>query len=73
MLADPNLAAVNYPTVLDDDFLSSYVSGRNSTSFLLTAIGPIPGPPPPWGILNVLCKFKWQTSAPKNPGLVNPL
>jgi hypothetical protein len=47
MLADPNLAAVNYPTVLDDDFLSSYVSGRNSTSFLLTAIGPIPGPPPP--------------------------
>ncbi len=35
-------------------------------------MGPIPGPPPPWGIQKVLCKFKWQTSAPMAPGLHNP-
>ena len=22
-------------------------------------------PPPPWGMQNVLCRFRWQTSAPK--------
>jgi len=39
--------------------------GKNLANFWLTAIGPNPGPPPPCGIENVLCKFKWQTSAPK--------
>ena len=39
-------------------------AGRNLTRCLATPIGPTPGPPPPWGIQKVLCKFKWQTSAP---------
>jgi len=29
-----------------------------------TQMGPIPGPPPPWGMQNVLWRFKWHTSAP---------
>ena len=37
-----------------------------------TAIGPMPGPPPPCGIANVLCRFRWQTSAPIAAGLVRP-
>ena len=28
--------------------------GRNSTRCFATPIGPTPGPPPPWGIANVL-------------------
>ena len=31
--------------------------GRYICKCLLQAIGPIPGPPPPCGIQNVLCKF----------------
>ncbi len=46
--------------------------GKNGAKCFLTPIGPIPGPPPPCGIANVLCKFKWQTSAPKYPGDVYP-
>ena len=30
------------------------------------------GPPPPCGIANVLCRFRWQTSAPIAAGLVKP-
>ena len=33
-----------------------------------TAIGPMPGPPPPWGMQKVLCRLRWQTSAPISPG-----
>ena len=33
---------------------------------------PCPGPPPPCGIANVLCRFRWQTSAPIGAGLVRP-
>ncbi len=29
-----------------------------------TPIGPMPGPPPPWGMQNVLCRFKCDTSEP---------
>lgn len=46
--------------------------GKKGAKCFLTPIGPKPGPPPPWGIANVLCKFKWQTSAPKKPGEVKP-
>jgi NAD(P)-dependent dehydrogenase (short-subunit alcohol dehydrogenase family) len=46
--------------------------GRKGTSLSFTPIGPMPGPPPPCGIAKVLCKFKWQTSAPIEPGLVKP-
>src|SRR4026208_371287 len=42
--------------------------GRNGARCAATPIGPIPGPPPPCGIQNVLCRFRWQTSAPQSPG-----
>ena len=31
-----------------------------------------PGPPPPCGIQKVLCKLRWQTSAPMSPGRQSP-
>ena len=37
---------------------------------MATPIGPMPGPPPPWGMQKVLCRLRWQTSAPMSPGLV---
>ena len=38
----------------------------------LTPMGPMPGPPPPCGMQNVLCRFRWHTSAPMRPGDVRP-
>ena len=46
--------------------------GRNGARCFATPIGPMPGPPPPCGIANVLCRFRWQTSAPIAAGLVRP-
>ena len=34
-----------------------------------TPIGPTPGPPPPCGMQNVLCRLRCDTSAPNSPGL----
>ena len=44
--------------------------GRNGARCSATAIGPMPGPPPPWGMPKVLCRLMWQTSAPITAGLV---
>ena len=38
--------------------------GRDGARCFLTPIGPMPGPPPPWGMQKVLCKLRWLTSAP---------
>ena len=46
--------------------------GRNGTRCAAAPIGPTPGPPPPCGIANVLCRFRWQTSAPMSPGRDSP-
>ena len=46
--------------------------GKKGAKCAATPIGPIPGPPPPWGIQNVLCKLICITSAPNFPGLHNP-
>lgn len=56
-------------------FLSPPIStmqweGKNGAKCFLTPIGPMPGPPPPWGMAKVLCKLRWQTSAPIKPGAV---
>ena len=42
--------------------------GRNGARCAATPIGPMPGPPPPCGMQKVLCRFRWQTSAPMSPG-----
>ena len=36
------------------------------------ATGPTPGPPPPCGMQNVLCRFRCETSAPNSPGAARP-
>ena len=38
-----------------------------------TAIGPEPGPPPPWGCVNDLCRLKWTMSKPMSPGREMPM
>ena len=38
--------------------------GRNGARCAATPIGPMPGPPPPCGMQKVLCRLRWQTSAP---------
>src|SRR5207237_7745224 len=48
------------------------VAGRNGARCARTATGPTPGPPPPCGMQNVLCRFRCDTSAPNRPGLANP-
>ena len=35
--------------------------------------GPQPGPPPPCGCVNVLCRLKWTMSKPMSPGRVRPM
>src|SRR5439155_632437 len=47
-------------------------SGRKGPRCAATQIGPIPGPPPPWGMQKVLCRFKWHTSAPTSAGRTRP-
>ncbi|MNZ97941.1 hypothetical protein D3C78_1172070 [compost metagenome] len=37
-----------------------------------TPIGPMPGPPPPWGMQKVLCRLRCATSAPMSAGRVRP-
>ncbi len=46
--------------------------GRKSTSGADTPTGPAPGPPPPCGVLNVLCRLKCSTSKPRSPGRTMP-
>jgi hypothetical protein len=46
--------------------------GMKGARCAFTPIGPMPGPPPPCGMQNVLCRFRWHTSAPMWPGDVRP-
>ena len=46
--------------------------GRNGARWARTPTGPTPGPPPPWGMQNVLCRLRWLTSAPNWPGWARP-
>src|SRR2546426_9226439 len=47
-------------------------SGRKGARWGATQIGPIPGPPPPCGMQNVLWRFRWHTSAPMSAGRQRP-
>src|SRR3954449_1521809 len=46
--------------------------GRNGARCGATATGPTPGPPPPCGMQNVLCRFRCDTSPPNAPGRARP-
>src|ERR1039458_9681748 len=46
--------------------------GRNGARCARAATGPTPGPPPPCGMQNVLCRFRCDTSAPNHPGRASP-
>ena len=47
-------------------------SGRYGARCAATPIGPMPGPPPPCGMQKVLCRLRWQTSAPSSAGRQMP-
>src|SRR5476651_1902360 len=70
--ADPNGAADTGPTTCGLVPSTAGCPGRNGARCALTPIGPMPGPPPPCGMENVLCRLRWQTSAPISAGLVKP-
>ena len=72
MLALPHGAADTAGTPDAPPVGTSTCRGRNGARCAATPIGPMPGPPPPCGIANVLCRFRWQTSAPIAAGLVRP-
>jgi hypothetical protein len=38
--------------------------GRKGARCAAAQMGPIPGPPPPWGMAKVLWRLMWMTSAP---------
>ena len=42
--------------------------GRKGSIRSETAIGPAPGPPPPWGWLKDLWRLRWTMSKPMSPG-----
>jgi len=46
--------------------------GRNGARCAFTPMGPTPGPPPPCGMQNVLCRFRCDTSAPNTPAVATP-
>ena len=57
ILALPQGAAETEPIpVLGPDSIKTWLGKKGSKCFP-TPIGPMPGPPPPCGIQNVLCKF----------------
>src|SRR6185437_4670749 len=47
-------------------------AGRNGARWAFAATGPTPGPPPPCGMQNVLCRFRWDTSPPRSAGDATP-
>mmetsp|Transcript_10811 Transcript_10811/g.35495 ORF Transcript_10811/g.35495 Transcript_10811/m.35495 type:complete len:296 (-) Transcript_10811:1721-2608(-) len=73
MAAEPKGAAEMTPNGFSPPHVasSSWV-GRKGARCFLTPIGPMPGPPPPCGMQNVLCRLRWHTSAPMCPGEVSP-
>src|SRR3954467_2659722 len=73
MPAEPHGAADTGPGPVDGPAAgTSGWFGRNGARCERTPIGPTPRPPPPWGMQNVLCRFRWETSAPKRPGRASP-
>src|SRR5690606_20143857 len=72
MLALPQGAADTALMAYSPPVFTTACPGRNGFSLSFTQIGPMPGPPPPCGMQNVLCRFRWHTSAPMLAGEVKP-
>jgi hypothetical protein len=72
MLALPHGAADTGPIACAPPAPDDRVPGQERREVRATPIGPMPGPPPPCGMQNVLCRFRWQTSAPMSPGRHRP-
>src|SRR5258708_39981826 len=72
MLALPHGAADSAWIALGPPVVIIGCPGRYGARCDATPIGPMPGPPPPCGMLNVLCRLMWQTSAPIAAGLGGP-
>src|SRR3546814_19341864 len=71
--AEPYGAALIAPTTVR--LLSSGCNGwlgRYGARCDRTATGPTPGPPPPCGMQNVLCRLRCDPSPPNSPGLASP-
>src|SRR5213083_1299310 len=72
MPALPQGTAATAPMAFSPPRWATAWPGKNFTRCSATPIGPMPGPPPPCGMQKVLCRFKWQTSAPMSPGRQRP-
>jgi hypothetical protein len=72
MLALPHGAALTAPSACVPPVFTIGLPGRKGASRSTTPIGPIPGPPPPCGMQNVLCRLRWHTSAPTSAGRQRP-
>ena len=73
MLAEPKGAAEIGPGPVAGPAKTSIGwFGKKGAKWARVITGPTPGPPPPCGIQNVLCKFKCDTSAPNFPGWAKP-
>ncbi len=72
--------AMQQPVIACRDLSKSFREGEDAVEVLSkvsleVARGervPTPGPPPPCGIQNVLCRLRWETSEPHLPGLARP-
>ena len=51
---------------------TTYGTGMNGASAADSATGPAPGPPPPCGVENVLCRLMCMASTPRSPGRTLP-
>src|SRR5674476_808943 len=71
MEAEPCGAALTAPSARPPNG-SRGCPGRNGARCARATTGPTPGPPPPCGIANVLCRLRWLTSAPNAPGRASP-
>src|SRR5699024_5750353 len=68
--AEPSIAPATGPTLSSPDPAGS--PGRYGARCARAATGPTPGPPPPWGIQNGLCRLRCEPSPPNSPGLAMP-
>ena len=72
MPAEPHGAALIVMPLVGTRLGRSGWLGRNGARCARTPIGPTPGPPPPCGMQNVLCRLRCDTSAPNLPGRATP-